>query len=379
MKFLKSLNPAEVKSRGWLPALDGLRTIAVMFVLIGHTLPVGHFALANGGVALFFALSGFLAYYVLHQDEQRLGRVDYNYFLQRRILRIWPAYFTIIALSFLIESKDAITNAAIAPLFTFTVNWDMAAFRAWPLAPHTWTIAAEQQFYLLAPFIYRLLRSRYALIFCAAVFIISNIACVLHMMLAPPTQSGNGGLYYTTYAYIDTFIAGAVAAHLYLKGWRLNAWQQWVQFLISSGLFIFTLYLWYDCIFPPYINYSLIPFVLLPIALGPLVFSVLPMQRPVMFNRILASPPMVAIALLSYSLYLVHMFVIDHVSMQPWIYFPVCLAAAIVLHFIIERPFMRGRHHLQRWAEKFSWPVILTWGLIAIGAIRFIGRFILRS
>jgi peptidoglycan/LPS O-acetylase OafA/YrhL len=58
---------------------------------------VENWALGNIGVATFFSLSGFLVYYVLANDEKKFGYVDYNFFLLRRVIRIWPAYFLTIA------------------------------------------------------------------------------------------------------------------------------------------------------------------------------------------------------------------------------------------------------------------------------------------
>src|SRR5436190_24167252 len=74
----------------WIPSIDGLRAVAVLAVLVHHAngAYISNFALGNVGVAIFFSISGFLAYLVLSRDERKLGRIDYNYFLVRRVLRI---------------------------------------------------------------------------------------------------------------------------------------------------------------------------------------------------------------------------------------------------------------------------------------------------
>src|SRR5262249_9541108 len=160
-----------------------------------------------------FCISGFLAYYVLHRDEQRLGHIDYNYFLYRRILRIWPAALAVIAF-FCITHKSV---TGLIPLFTFNVNWQMAAFRPWPPIEltHLWTVAVEEQFYVLAPVMYLLLRSRWRWVFCATVFAVTNLIRIWYIVSSE--ANGNGGLYYTTYAYADTFLIGAMIAFWYVR------------------------------------------------------------------------------------------------------------------------------------------------------------------
>ena len=149
----------------WIPTLDGLRALAIIAVLVHHsnTAVFQNWAIGNVGVAIFFSISGFLAYYVLWRDERRFGHIDYNYFLLRRILRIWPAYFTIIIIAYLLASPAQRSAANTISLFTFTINWHQAANSTSQLGTLgvLWSIAVEEQFYVLAPFMYLALRSRH--------------------------------------------------------------------------------------------------------------------------------------------------------------------------------------------------------------------------
>jgi peptidoglycan/LPS O-acetylase OafA/YrhL len=150
----------------WIPAIDGWRAIAVAAVVLHHingTNPLlAGWAIGNLGVAVFFCISGFLAYYVLWRDEHTYGQISYSYFLQRRILRIWPAYFVVIAVAYLHAFSVGDPRAdRLSGLLTFTVNIDMAAGRPWPVTATSplWSIAIEEQFYILAPLMYLVLRS----------------------------------------------------------------------------------------------------------------------------------------------------------------------------------------------------------------------------
>ena len=96
------------------------------------------------------------------------------------------------------------------------MNWDMALFRPWtiPTLPHLWSIAVEEQFYLLAPFMYRLLRSPRCVAFCAAVLVLTNFGRAISILFVD-SQAGNGGLYYMSFTYADVFLAGAIVAKLF--------------------------------------------------------------------------------------------------------------------------------------------------------------------
>jgi peptidoglycan/LPS O-acetylase OafA/YrhL len=95
---------------GHIARLDGLRAIAVLLVLAVHAL-VGIQALSIGrvftfgwtGVDLFFALSGFLITRILLKSREDAGY--FKSFYARRVLRIWPLYFVVLALAFLVVPR----------------------------------------------------------------------------------------------------------------------------------------------------------------------------------------------------------------------------------------------------------------------------------
>jgi peptidoglycan/LPS O-acetylase OafA/YrhL len=178
----------------FIPSIAGLRAIAVLLVVLNHynTVFFTNWLIGDVGVAVFFSISGFLAYYVLQRDELKWGAVSYRYFMLRRILRIWPLYFVIIALTFFTEAR--LGNVQYPPwsLFTFTFNFDLAAGRhpGLPSLSILWSIAVEEQFYILAPLMYRAMRSRYCALFCVAIFIFANAARLLHLAYVPQPVGG---------------------------------------------------------------------------------------------------------------------------------------------------------------------------------------------
>ena len=145
-----------------IPALDGLRGIAVALVLVGH----GGFPGMSGGfigVDVFFVLSGFLITSLLLDEMGRSGRIGVAPFWIRRARRLLPALvlmvLTVVAARGLLpdQSLDGLRDDAVAA-FLWVANWRFVATRTdyftqgapSPLQ-HTWSLGVEEQYYFLWP------------------------------------------------------------------------------------------------------------------------------------------------------------------------------------------------------------------------------------
>jgi len=111
-------------------------------------------------VHLFFVLSGFLITYLMLVERERTGTVSVRKFYVRRVLRIWPLYFTIILIVGVLvplivpNFKNPLSNPTLAVLLVlFQGNIAFILFFPYPPLEHLWTIAIEEQFYLLIPHI----------------------------------------------------------------------------------------------------------------------------------------------------------------------------------------------------------------------------------
>lgn len=181
---MSSISPIEPQSsRRHVPALDGVRGLAIVLVLIKHFLPWGQWrfslsAIPTGegmyqlitrlprcgwiGVDLFFVLSGFLITGILWDAK---GTSHYfGRFYMRRFLRIFPLYYGVLIALLVIAPRlvafhSAEANFALdhqAPLWLYTANW-VTAWHGWVYGSgpmelnHFWSLCIEEQFYLFWP------------------------------------------------------------------------------------------------------------------------------------------------------------------------------------------------------------------------------------
>ena len=173
------------KQKVYFPNLNGLRFIAAFFVIIHHIEQIKSISnidnfwdnpfvgiIGKLGVVLFFVLSGFLITYLLLTEEYSFQKISIRKFYMRRILRIWPLYFFIITLAFLVLpninlfvlpnfGKDVIYSNLFSKLLLYVIflpNLVLPLLGIVPYASHTWSIGTEEQYYLVWPVILKYLK-----------------------------------------------------------------------------------------------------------------------------------------------------------------------------------------------------------------------------
>jgi len=139
------------------PALDGFRALAVLSVMLFHAHPMvwmGGFV----GVDLFFVLSGYLITSLLLKELETTGGIDIKAFYIRRWWRLGPALLVMLAVYAMVVFAHGATWAEkgldIALTAAYVTNWSRAFDWHSPLdLGHTWSLAVEEQFYLLWPWV----------------------------------------------------------------------------------------------------------------------------------------------------------------------------------------------------------------------------------
>src|SRR5689334_6993090 len=149
---------AAAPSLKYMPQLDALRALAVLAVMVHHFLPVDRFippdyiTLGFLAVRLFFVLSGFLITGILLSYRSDTRDNALRRFYLRRVLRIFPIYYLTLFIALALQVR-AIQLGAFWHL-TYLSNY-VAPFHPEWMGPasHFWTLAVEEQFYFVWPFI----------------------------------------------------------------------------------------------------------------------------------------------------------------------------------------------------------------------------------
>ncbi|MBS0292764.1 MAG: acyltransferase [Proteobacteria bacterium] len=136
------------------PALDGLRGVAILLVVLSHA----HAPLFDGafyGVDLFFVLSGFLITTLLLKELQSTGRLDYWRFYRRRLWRLTPA-LALLLLAYCVFApmlwpglNDVYSDALVSLLYL--ADYGIAFFDSPATLLHMWSLSVEEHFYLVWP------------------------------------------------------------------------------------------------------------------------------------------------------------------------------------------------------------------------------------
>ena len=197
---------------GMIPGLDGLRAIAFLLVFAFHT---DYLQIGWVGVSLFFVLSGFL---ITRQLLDSQGSSNYyRAFFGRRTLRIFPLYYSALLIGFVVVPllfPNTAYGAASHPdqiwLWVFLVNWAQPfGADAYPFS-HFWSLAIEEQFYLIWPFVVRRLDPRALLVLSAWLALAAlMIRIVMRASAASPDM-----LYAFTICRMDALVIGAIVAAL---------------------------------------------------------------------------------------------------------------------------------------------------------------------
>lgn len=325
-----------------IASLDGLRALAIIFVLLSHVSGTDRYPhilrwLSTGefGVRVFFVLSGFLITTLLLKELEVTRRISLKKFYLRRVFRIFPASYTYILVIFILGAAGAILLHAhdIAHAATYTSNY--YDDRSW-YAGHLWSLSVEEQFYLLWPLTLFIAGKKRGMM-------IAGLVC----FLVPVIRCSEFAFFHIhVYARFETN-ADSLAIGCLLAGTRewLNR-QSWYNAAMSSGLFIlvpvFTLILnspgW-----KLRVQFTAGDFLMnLGIALC-LDWSIRSAAHPV--GKVLNWRPLMFLGALSYSLYLWQQPFLDRHVKSPLTAFPLnillAFAAALASYYFVEKPFLR--------------------------------------
>jgi peptidoglycan/LPS O-acetylase OafA/YrhL len=151
------------------PALDGLRAVAIAAVVAYHAAGKREMPLLDRGlgVTLFFTLSGFLITALLLRERRRAGAIHLPQFYLRRSLRILPLYYLVLGLYVVLvrwmergTPEGARFFHSLPTYLSFTSNWISTNTGPHAIFAFAWSLATQEQFYLLWPLLVRFSRAR---------------------------------------------------------------------------------------------------------------------------------------------------------------------------------------------------------------------------
>ncbi len=227
-------DPTRLSRSPHISALDGLRGMAILLVLIHmlNLLEIQDGAAAYvfyrisyagwTGVQLFFVLSGFLITGILLDSRQ--AKNYFSSFYVRRILRIFPLYFSVLTITFIVLPAVGVIPASVAFdqnhqvwLWTYLSNWAHLFDANSQTFPHFWSLAVEEQFYLVWPLLILTRGPAHCLKFCLGV---ATISLALRSLLVWYSVPGHL-IYENSFCRMDALaLGGAAAAALRVPVWR---------------------------------------------------------------------------------------------------------------------------------------------------------------
>lgn len=343
---------------GYRPSLDAVRALAVLIVAGVHThprlVPAGSI-----GVDIFFVLSGFLITTLLVEEVDGSGRISIGRFYARRALRLLPALLgllvTVAAWALLVAGPETRHNALheIVASASYTRNLTWWADVSGTLLGHTWSLALEEQFYLVWPAALALcLRRRQSSRGLTSIFL-CGVAVVAALRLS--VVVGPAGLFI---GRPDALILGAALALLRRDHWAL--WNgptaaRWARpATIFGAAALIAIAAWDSADEPFGIGYTLAA-----ISAALLIYGlvVLDGSGP---SRMFTWRPAVALGRVSYGFYLWHLPVLrwtdDRLVGEPAVVrIPLggllVLLATLMSYHVLERPALRLK---QRFAPPLT-------------------------
>lgn len=220
---------------GYLPGLDGVRALAVLGVLLYH----GDLTWMQGGflgVDVFFVLSGFLITTLITEEFERSGRINFGKFYLGRARRLLPALLLmlfvvgLVAAIFYRDSAYAFRQDALASLLYVTNWWYIVADQSYfeaigrpAFLQHLWSLAVEEQFYLIWPAIAFVLlkwRGRRAVFYVALIAALASTAWMIALSLRNgyPLEADPSRAYFGSDTHVMGLLLGASLAMVWRPG-----------------------------------------------------------------------------------------------------------------------------------------------------------------
>lgn len=335
-----------------IPSLDGLRTISIVLVVANHVQMSysqrleDTYNLGNLGVRIFFVISGFLITGLLLKEINETGKIALLKFYFRRTLRIFvPFYFflLIIFIATVLGWIPPISTENFLDTATYTSNY--LGNEAWDIT-HSWSLAVEEQFYLIFPGILAFLgitRTRKVLL---GVIIIAPVARLLYF-----THYGETDFFWFTTAFHHNMDSLAIGCLLAFFQQKLHSNTHYQYFLKTKFALLFPIpiFILNNQENHPKFGVSIAITILIILIAMFIDWSIA--NYHTIFGKLLNSRPIILVGMMSYSIYLWQQPFFNPFNKAIFTIFPFNLAAMIVAstlsYYLIEKKSLQFRQYLE--------------------------------
>ena len=356
-----------IPSFGHQPVLDGVRGLAWLAVFLGHAGLAPEVAAGQVAMFVFFGLSGFLITATLCAEHAKSGRISLPRFCGRRALRLVPALSAFLAIWLLVivvfggaawvsavpgsgggsgGVPISVAIEGVVGAITYLTNWFglFGVFTGYVPLGHLWSLAVEEQFYLLwAPLLALLMsyRRRAA----AVVALLLATASFLDVAWLHHAQSTTAWIFYGTDTRCGAFLVGSALGILWSERGALTEWWRWMcapVTVLALGVLA-----WSGWVFDHPVSADVYDAAWIGVSLAAPILVVALIARRATRPSWLSSPVMTYIGRRSYALYLWHYVWLTWLHGLGLRGVFIALAATLVCAElswrVVEAPFLRMR------------------------------------
>ena len=335
------------QTRQHIPSLDGIRAVSILIVVLSHA---GYHQIPGGfGVTIFFFLSGYLITTLLIAEQTTTGTISIQRFFLRRALRLMPALIITLIVAYTLTIAGVlpggVTLAGVASQLFYFANYYAIFYaeeRSIPAGTGIlWSLAVEEHYYALFPFFMALTLPRMRVgHICSILFVICLAVLCWRIFLTTHSDFKPERTYYGTDTRVDSILFGCILALMWQflpqnSSYARHPFGQGVLFIISGALLAFS-FLYRDEMFRETFRYTVQGIALMPLFWLAIRYP----QRPL--GLLLNNEMMNAMGKLSYTIYLVHLIVIELLRQtagisSTWLVLVLGLSASILYALVLDK------------------------------------------
>jgi peptidoglycan/LPS O-acetylase OafA/YrhL len=344
-----------------IKSLDGLRAVSIFIVLAAHVAGTAHLRhepysefvsnVGSFGVKIFFVISGFLITTLLLAEEQRNGRISLGMFYLRRAFRILPVAYLFLSVVAVLAMLGVIVLPEHNLLYGALFAMNMTPEGTW-WTGHLWSLAVEEQFYLVWPLVFLLTSGRTRIAACVGMIVLAPALRISTLLYAPHVYDR---MQQSLLFLGDSLAIGCLLA---LVAERLHESERVRRMMASRFFFVVPVMavLMYGTLSShawPEFHFALGDTISL-FCIAATIWRVIHWQDSA--HRLLNTRALVFIGALSYSLYIWQQIYLNAGS-DYWINaFPQNLGLAFLTaaasYYLVERPILRWRAHVVDWIRE---------------------------